>query len=731
MNENQSVYPENAIEINNFLSFVEVSELKILDILPDIFVITDLSGNIQFLNKTGLKEAGIEKMNEIVGENIFSMIDQEDFDRAYENTKLMLNGPLGTNIYKLSFPKRTSISLEVNGDLLRQPDGTPYGLFYVCRIVEDRLEMEKALIESEKRNKAMIEGNPDLMLVISKDGYFVDYKSTSFEALYVPPEVFLGKHISEVFPSELAVLCLSKVEEVFITNNQTTYEYDLNLDKLRQFEARVVPYGENQVLVIVREMTELKNALEESRINQERMNALYQLSNMQNHSEKEIFDFALEEGIRLTNSKIGYLHFINKEFKSLQLITWSNDRFVKSDTIDEKNNSLFSTEIWADCYRFQQPIIDNNYLKNSNGNELAENQIPLSKHLCIPVMDGENVVGIAGVGNKDKDYDNVDSLQLSLLMNALLKIINQKRVEEKIIRLNEDLERKVIQRTSELNDALSRLEHSNVELTTLNEAMTKESTVLLKLNDRLAQSEELLKNANETKDKFISIIAHDLKNPLQGLLLSSELLVQYGDAFDKTKTAQKHIQINKLTKDLSSLLENLLTWSRAQSGRIDFEPEMTDLKVVINDCMNLFHETISAKKLDFRIDTSTANNVFVDRNLVKTIFRNLISNAVKFTEENGKIDISTKGIEDKVQISIKDSGIGISKEDISKLFKIDVSNKEIGNSKEKGTGLGLILCKEFVEKHGGEISVQSTLGEGTTFRFTLPLVLSSKIRTKK
>ncbi len=238
-------------------------------------------------------------------------------------------------------------------------------------------------------------------------------------------------------------------------------------------------------------------------------------------------------------------------------------------------------------------------------------------------------------------------------------------------------------------------------------------------NKKLAESEQNLKELVATKDKFFSIIAHDLRSPLSSLSLVTEVLDQNIDSLDKDKTAYLLGSINKAANNLMELVENLLNWARTQTGKITFEPSKINVSEIIKQNINLL--ALNAEKKNITIKNNVKNNIFAraDINLIATVILNLLSNAIKFTNEQGTItfDISEKN--EFYEIKISDTGLGISEKNIQKLFRIDIDTRQIGDSVEKGTGLGLILCKEFVEKNGGQINVQSEIEIGSTFSFTI------------
>lgn len=238
-------------------------------------------------------------------------------------------------------------------------------------------------------------------------------------------------------------------------------------------------------------------------------------------------------------------------------------------------------------------------------------------------------------------------------------------------------------------------------------------------------SESKLKESNITKDKFLSIIAHDLKSPFNSMLGFSDILNKEFDKYD-TNEQKKFIELIYISiRNTHKLLENLLLWSLSQKGSIEFKPEKTNLYLLTYETNEILKQ--SAEKKSIKLLNQIDENIYVeaDKNMLSTVIRNLVSNAIKFTGKNGKIEISSSLITtDKkqqfVEISVKDNGVGISKEIQSKLFDIGEDTSTKGTENEEGTGLGLILCKEFVEKHGGKIWVESEIGEGSILYFTIP-----------
>ncbi len=236
---------------------------------------------------------------------------------------------------------------------------------------------------------------------------------------------------------------------------------------------------------------------------------------------------------------------------------------------------------------------------------------------------------------------------------------------------------------------------------------------------QLKRAENELKKLNATKDKFFSIVAHDLKNPFGSVMQLSELTYQNIKKWDQDKLTYMVKNIFQASKQGYDLLINLLEWSRAQTGRIKIQPEVLNLSSLIQQNLNLFSAQKSQKELRIINNVNESLNVRTDRNSTLTVFRNIISNAIKFTPQGGQIVITAFAKNGFIVTQIADTGVGIPPEKLDKLFRIDQNINTPGTENESGTGLGLIVCKEFVEKNGGSIHVESTEGEGTTFYIKL------------
>jgi len=318
------------------------------------------------------------------------------------------------------------------------------------------------------------------------------------------------------------------------------------------------------------------------------------------------------------------------------------------------------------------------------------------------------------IANKELVYQNEEKEKRAdelIIANKELVYQNEekeKRAEELIIFNKEQVFR------NEENEKLT------IKLITTNIAQRRDITELKRAEQEIKIKNEELIKLNAEKDKFFSIIAHDLRSPFTGFLGITEIMVTDMDRFTLDDFRKFAGDLNLEANNLYRLLTNLLDWAKMQTGLTDFNPDKLSLKGIAEDCFQLFNERAKKKGID--MEEAIPEDIFVmaDKSMLNTIIRNLISNALKYTRKGGRISISAKNLIDKVEISIKDTGIGMGEELIKNLFKIDKKTSRKGTDDEPSTRLGLLLCKEFIEKHTGLITVESKEGKGSEFVFSLP-----------
>lgn len=244
-----------------------------------------------------------------------------------------------------------------------------------------------------------------------------------------------------------------------------------------------------------------------------------------------------------------------------------------------------------------------------------------------------------------------------------------------------------------------------------------------KLIEALKEKKKLeasLIKLNADKDRFITILTHDLRSPFNSILGFLDLLTENIREYDIDEIEKVIGIINNSAHNTFRLLEDLLLWVRAISVKIPYEPQKLNFEAICNEVIENLKLTANAKNITINHFSASKINVFADKNMLNTILRNLISNSIKFTNKNGRIDIYAKQNQLNITITVSDNGVGIKPDTLNKLFDISEKVTTSGTADEAGTGLGLLLCKEFVEKHGGKIWVTSEIGKGSSFQFTFP-----------
>lgn len=372
------------------------------------------------------------------------------------------------------------------------------------------------------------------------------------------------------------------------------------------------------------------------------------------------------------------------------------------------NHNIYSFTVEFAALEFTNPK-KNQYSYQMEG--ISDEWIEIGNRRFVPffgLQSGEYIFRVKGSNNDGVWNDNEISINIVILppwwrnnyayfaylvLIVLAIVIVVKRRERKFKRDKKNLEQKVLERTIQIEEQ----------------------------NRLIVSKNEELKELVSTKDKLFSIIGHDLGNQFNIIVGFLEVLVSDFKKLEVSKVETHLINISNSSKYAYNLLENLLTWARMQTNLLQCNPENFNVNTKIGESLELLKGGSAKKNIKIEVFSEEEIEIHADVNMFSTVFRNLVSNAIKFTNENGNISVYVRKKMDFCEITVKDNGVGISESDIKKIFRIDSKHKTLGTKGEKGTGLGLILCKEFVEKNGGKISVKSEMGEGSEFSFTLPL----------
>lgn len=337
----------------------------------------------------------------------------------------------------------------------------------------------------------------------------------------------------------------------------------------------------------------------------------------------------------------------------------------------------------------------------------------------LQVHDGEYVFSTFDENDFFGEYSLIDEETRSASVTA---IIPSDLYELSFQDFSEWLDKEPVLAKTLLKGFVRRLRENNIleeRLTRRTLEIQKQKNEIIRERDELETQKKELLTLNNTKDKFFSIIGHDLKNPFSTVIGLSDLLLEDFDSFERDRLKVFIEQINKFSSNAYALLENLLQWARSQTGKLKLNKNLYNIKDVVEDNVELLSGNARQKNISIVFPEESLYWHF-DVNMVSTVVRNLLSNSIKFTPLGGQIEVRFEDKTDKMIVSVIDNGVGIAVKDQEKLFRLDVNPSTIGTSEEKGPGLGLILCSEFIHRHNGKIWVESEPGSGSIFKFQLP-----------
>lgn len=379
-----------------------------------------------------------------------------------------------------------------------------------------------------------------------------------------------------------------------------------------------------------------------------------------------------------------------------------------------------TTSCAAWSFNNQKTIYSNDYLneypKYISSLKIRTSQIPRSL-IYVPLTVEKKRIGVITVQSHNVNaYTFQDYAIIQALSSYIAIALDNANVYSDLDKKNQQLK----EQADILNETNTKLEEHQQFIEEQTEELRVNNDQLTEQKIRIEEQAEHLASLNATKDRLFSIIAHDLRNPFNTTIGFADLILHNYNRLSPDKIIKYIGFIHTLSVTGSDLLENLLCWSRSQAGSISYNPHKLNLLYLIEDTVNLLMGSAERKSIKIQTNVNKDLEWFVDENMMKTIMRNLLSNAIKFTPENGSILVTAELTDNHVLVSVADTGTGIPESTKELLFKLDYKISTKGTANESGTGLGLLLCKEFVEKHGGKIWVESEVGKGSTFKFTLP-----------
>jgi PAS domain S-box-containing protein len=631
---------------------------------------------VVFANSECLKLMSAKSLNDLIGKPLIEFVHPDSRALVIERMKKVMNPGTVLPIAEEKFILLDGSEIDVEVKAMSIIFNNQPAVQLILRDISQRKLTEIKLLESEERYKRIAEGITDyLYTVIVKNGKAIKtlhnesckaitgYSSKEFSNnpnlwinMVVPDD---RESVTGRFIKILQGEDLPPSEHrIICKNGKIRWIRDTFIPKY-DFKGKLISYDG-----VIKDITEQKET-------EKILNARLHLSDFAlSHSKNEFQQELLNELELLTGSTIGFFHSVDPDQKRLVLQSWSTNtlaKMCKAEGIGQ-HYEIDKAGVWVDCFHQRKSVIHNDYLSIPHRKGMPVGHAPVIRELVVPLFRNKLIVAIVGIGNKPTDYTKRDSEIVSLLSDMAWDIIDRKRAEEELIIKNEEL---------------------------------------------LA--------VNAEKDKFFSIIAHDLRSPFNAFLGFTQMMAEELNTMSIREVQTIAVSMRNSATNLFQLLENLLEWSRFQRGVTGFDPETILLVPKIEECMESVSESATKKGIEIEFDIPDGLVIFADEKMFDSIIRNITFNAVKFTSNGGSITIAAKYASGNfVEISIKDTGIGMNKDVLNNIFMQNEISKRTGTEGELSTGLGLLICKEFIEKHGGKIWVESVEEKGSVFSFTLP-----------
>ncbi len=753
--------------IENLLSESEEKFRVIIETAP--FPIFAKDTNLIYIACNEAFENFIGKPKEkIIGYSLYEVAPENANIYRSADEELLRNG--GVQVYETKVQRFDGAPRDVifHKRTYTDKEGSTIGIVGLFEDVTERKKSDNALLDSEKRFRSLIENSPEVILMLDKDARII-YVSPAFSRISGREESRIGRSAGEyIHPDDVGIFN-AMMENVLkhpgemvsfilrVMHKDSHYLY-LECKATNMLEEPAV----NGIVLNVHDITERKRGeemlAEGLKFQQVLIDSIpYPIFIKDANARFLGCNRAYERVFNTTRQYMAGKTVLDLEYLSLE----ERKRFHEEDVEVIRNASRASYEL---------PI------------EYADGKI----HSTLYTVDGfrlheEEPGGLIGLlvditerKEAQETIQNISRVQSLILENSTLGIslIRHRHFEWVNSRLGELLQLPLDQIKGASTRVIFPSDSAHEELGNqaypiLGKGERSDNTVQLSRGDgslfwcrfigkaldpsrpddgsiwmfeditqrreaeeKINQYIHELKEVNATKDKFFSIIAHDIRSPLYGIRDMAKMINEEYDSFSDEELKEVNLLLYQSSKDLFELVENLLSWANAQNRKISFHPEFLNIETVAGNCISLLKNVAQKKSIEIVQDIRVSRLVYADANLLNTIIRNLLSNAIKFTPKGGTISIvveeskngpaGKENEKDYVIVKVTDSGVGMTADSISKLFRIDVTHTTLGTDQEKGSGLGLVLCKEFVELHGGSIWVESEPGKWCSFIFTLP-----------
>ncbi|MEN8191338.1 MAG: PAS domain S-box protein [Bacteroidota bacterium] len=738
----------------------EIQELKayrnITSAIVDAVIRLNLDGNITFWNESAVQLFGFTR-SEVFGKfigNVLPEIDKIYFQQLLENLK-------SSNTFEAQLKIKSNDSTKIINLRISKTNDDNNSLVALCSDITDKVVLEGELRRSEESFRNIVTNTREFICTFTVEGninyvnpYFVkEFGYTEDEMLNLNLINFIDlDKMNEDLP-DIQKIIEEQNEAIELPllkkNNEQVYVL-ANFTAVSDFDGNVRYYT-----AVFTDITEKKNAENDYLM----IRSVFQTSHdgitvqknreytLVNESFVKMFGYDSMDEI-LGKDPLDFvsnndIHKVAKYIEDREKGEESPDTYIfngikkngSTIVVEKSLKSFSSAKEYYVVASYRDITEQQNFLTALANSEkkyrsISEN-INDSAWTAKLVDNKIKQVFYTSAIEKITGYKSEEFIENSKLWIKIIHPDDKKEVIRKTLlaykdklRKNEEIEFRIVDKSGNIvwvKNKLNLIRNDKGELEKIY-GLVSDITLSKQSEEKIRKSTEDLQALNESKDRFISIVSHDLRSPFSSILGFTDLLLSERD-LPEEKQVQYINFIQDSAKNMLSLVNSLLDYTRLQTGRIEFIAEKINANGIIQKAFQMLTGAAMRKKID--LVSEVGNDLFVhaDSNLLLQVFNNLVSNAIKFTNEEGQITISAKPLIDKKQIefSVSDTGIGISNEDIGKLFTVESKHTTTGTAGETGSGLGLSLCKEIVEKHGGDISVESEYQVGTTFKFTIPV----------
>lgn len=738
----------------------ELSGLKqykfLIDNISDAIFTVGKQGNILFWNHASEILFGYnssEILNKFLG-NLFDHFDEEYFESIKHE---LHSSTIWENNISAITKNGNSKNVHVKFILSGNSDNS---IIIYCSDITEKIKKEKRLKSSEEMFRNLFSNTDELICVVNISGNIIYTNKKFNETLKFSEEEVKNRNIKNFIESNYLRDNSFDLNDFIQKTGRINIPFISKTGREFLFSSSITPvYNEKNNLEYFNcfflDITSEKNIAEEFHL----LNALFESSfdGIILESKGKILKanaafaniFGYEKPDELIDKEILNLSSSSDVLKMaeyLQLIRQKKSVPPRFDFLAKRNDrSNFFAEVSSSFFEMEKKNYSVMIFRDITGRKKAQQQIKESeekyrniteniddflytfervKAILRPVFYTISVEKITGY--KYQDFLNDTRLYLKIIHPDDFPLVKNilKRLLKSKIQLSEEFEFRIINKHGNVawvRNKINLIRNEEGKIQKIYGLVSDISTRKKAEKDLIKSTEKLVKN-NETKDKFISIVSHDLRTPFSSILGFTDLLLNDPELSEKEKKQYiKYIQDS--SQSMLALVNSLLDWTRLQTGRIKFEPDRIAAADIIEKSINSISGTAFQKNIKIQLNVKDDLFIFVDKDLIGQVFNNLISNAIKFTNENGNITLSSKPSEKLrfVEFSVKDNGIGIKEENLNRLFKVETKFSSEGTKGEKGSGLGLSLIKEIIEKHGGKIWVESEYKKGSEFKFTLPV----------